>query len=106
MKTKKQVEYDVRTIDEHGDVLDVDSYYSGDARARGGIKRRAIEAAHGIVRDGGTAVVERVVYTMDEDGNEVCVPTYEKIWSGGDHARLAFGGWLVAGDSDSEGGAA
>jgi len=105
VKTQKAVEYDVRTIDEYGEVADVDSFYSGDGRVRGGAhsKRQAIESAQRIVRDGGTAVVERVVYTMNEDGYEVCVPTYEKVWSGGDHARLAFGGWLV---ENSEGGAA
>ena len=104
MKTQKAIEYDVRTIDEYGDVADLDSFYSDGAHS----KRRAIESAQQIVRNGGTAVVERVTYTMDKDKDEfdarkVVDVEYEKIWTGGDHDRLIAGGWRT---EDSEGGAA
>ncbi|MBM4073726.1 MAG: hypothetical protein FJ271_33115 [Planctomycetes bacterium] len=106
MKTQKQVEYDVRTLDEYGAVADVDSFYRGDGRVRNYAhsKRHAIEFAQRIVRDGGTAVVERTIYTIDVDEDKIVDMEHEQIWSGGDYDSLVAGGWLVAGDS--EGGAA
>jgi len=98
MKTKKAVEYDVRTIDEYGDVQDVDSFY-GSAHS----KRQAIESAQRIVRDGGTAVVERTTYTIEPDVERFVDMEHEQIWTGGDHDRLIAGGWRTEG---SEGGAA
>jgi len=102
MKRQKATEYEVRTIDEYGDVQDVDSFGGG------GGKRLAIESAQRIVRDGGTAVIGRRTWTMDKDRDEfdlrkVIDDQYEQIWTGGDRDRLAAGGWLP---EDSEGGAA
>lgn len=86
-KTKRTVEYDVRTIDEYGDVQDVDSFHGR------GSKRSALEAAQKIVSDGGTAVVERVIWTTDKDEDNVFDRQHERVWTGGDHCRLVAGHW-------------
>lgn len=109
---KQKVDYDVLIIDEFGDVGFAECYEGvahPDAKALDErSKRLAIEHAQRIIKDGRrrrrnwSAVVERVEYTLwDETQGGKTI-----VWSGGDYDRLAARGWLVAGDSDSEGGAA
>jgi hypothetical protein len=105
VKRKTTIEYEVRTIDADGDACDLDSF-----RGRTG-KRQAIEFAKRQVAWCETMVVERVVWWLDDDEQEVKRRTYTTMWMGGDRERLKAGGWLedesdTLSDESVNGGAA
>ena len=93
MTTKQVIEYDVRTIDENGDVQDIDSFHGI------GSKQRAMAHALWLLKDGATVVVERVTWTTDEDEDNALDKEHERLWFGGDNRRLLAGGWITEGEA-------
>ena len=92
MRLQKRIEYGVRTIDQFGDVIDVNHYI------RKPEALREVEAETlGAARPGCEVAVAVVVEHETSWGNDaegVVEREFEVIYSRGDEAALRAGGWI------------